>query len=218
MQSGCNMTGANPARLLTLGLTLSLAGPLGCAAPKDAGRKGLITGSFLSETEIGRVADLMARDMVRSPIFHDTRSPPRVALVKVENNTNQYFFGGARDAYLNRMRTQLKRALRDRIKLIDLEAEQTLRDELAGWYLDEATAVEMARGTKARHGVDYLLTGMFSSLDKVVRVADKKGNLNNRRIVELMMVFSLVDAETGELAWQNDVTSAAAFTTRDFQN
>lgn len=204
--------------LLTIAAVPAVSAAAGCAGPNDAGRKGLITGGFLQETEVARVADLMARDMVRSSLFYDTDSPPRIAVVKIVNDTNQYFFSSARNIYLDRMRTQLKQALGERVKFIADEPQLALREELAKWYLGEADSQSMVQGKKARHGVDYLLTGRFASLDKIVSVPDDKGSLNNQKIVELQMVFSLVDAETGELAWQNGVSSAAAFTTRDFQD
>ncbi len=202
------------------GSTLFLLAALlpGCRAAHDAGRKGLVTGSFLGETEIGRVTDLMARDMVREPMFYGEGDAPALAVVKIENNTNQYLFTPARNAYMERIRTQLKQALGDRVVLIDEQAEGRLREQLRDWYLDEAyrdeDSVEMVR----QIGPDYLLTATFDSLEKVVPVADARGKVVDQKIVELQMTFSLVSAENGELAWQNSVASSAAFTTRDFQN
>ena len=198
-----------------LGIVLVLTG---CRAPLDAGRKGLITGDFLSEPEVQRVADLMARDMVREPIFYGEGPPPRIAVIKIENNTNQYLFRPSRHAYLERLRTQLKRALKKRVRFVDQDMENRLREELQRWHLDEEPTAQLAQRKRARHGVDYFLAATFDSLDKVVHVADKKGTLNDQKIVELQMTFSLVDTETGELQWQNSVASAAVFTTRAFQD
>ncbi len=190
----------------------------GCAGPGDAGRKALVTGSFLGEPEIRRVADLMVRDMVREALFYQGQAPPRIAMVKVENDTNQYLFADARNAYMDRMRTHLKRALQSRVEFVDLELERRLRADLVGWHPDEEASHGRAGELKSRHGVDYLLGATFASLDKVIPIPDEKGKVRNQKVIELQMVFSLVDAETGELAWQNAVTSAAAFTTRDFQD
>jgi len=192
---------------------------IGCAStPRDAGRKELITGTFLSETEIARVADLMARDILRERTLFDRDSAPRLALVRVENDTNQYLFDRGRTAYLDRLRTSLQRALGQRVRFVDTSVEQDLRTELAKWHLDEDSQKNLVQGQKRRYGVDYLLGATFSSLDKVVQVADKKGKLNDRTIIELQMTFYLVDAETSELVWQNNVTSAASYSTRDFHN
>lgn len=202
-----------------VGAAVLLGAMMGCASvPKNTGRKELITGTFLSETELSRVADLMARDLVRNGEMLNTGTPPRIAFVKVENDTNQYFFNKGRSAYLERMRTQLQRALKGRVTFVDRSVEQRLQEELAAWHLDEEGQEALVAGKGGAHGLDYLLGATFSSLDKVVQVADKRGKLNNRDVVELQMTFYLVDAETAEIAWQNDVVSAASYSTRDFQN
>ncbi len=213
--------GSVPAGLLRLlgaaSLTL-MVWAAGCAAPPETGRKSMMTGRFLNETEIQRVADLMARDMVREPIFYSDHAPPRLALVKIENNTNQYMFGSAKDAYAERMRTQLQRALGPRVVFVEPGIEKTLRGALEKWHVSEDETAALARGSKDRYGVDYLLTGSYSSLDKVVQVTGKDGKVRDKGIVELLMAFALVDAETAEIVWTNSVSSAATFTTRDFQD
>jgi hypothetical protein len=178
----------------------------------------MMTGRFLNETEIQRVADLMARDMVRESIFYGDHAPPRLALVKVENNTNQYMFGSAKDAYIERMRTQLQRSLGTRVMFVEPDVEKTLREALEKWHVSEDETAALARGSKDRYDVDYLLTGSYSSLDKVVQVVEKDGKVRDKGIVELLMAFTLVDAETSEIVWTNSVSSAATFTTRDFQD
>lgn len=199
-------------------VSLLLAAIAGCNAPKDVGNIEALKGSFLSDLEIARVADLMARDMAREPMFFDSQSPPRIALIKVENDTTQYLFAPAKDVYLTRMRTQLARALRERVKFIDTEVVQELQSRLAQWHPDDESTQAIAQGHRDRHGVDYFLVARFMSNDKVVEVPDKKGQLNARRVVLLDMNFCLVDAETAEIRWTNSVASAASFSTRDFQN
>jgi hypothetical protein len=152
--------------------------------------------------------------MVRHPIFYTSEQPPRIAVVKIDNNTNQYLFSPARNAYVTQLRTQLKRALKDRVVLVDPQLENRIRSELVSWYPSDDQGVD----TSDVHGADYLLTARFDSLNKVVSVADEDGKPRDKQIVELQMTFSLVDAESAELVWQNDVSSAAVFTTRDFQN
>ncbi len=199
-------------------LLAAIALAAGCAPPLTTGRKSMMTGRFLNETEIQRVADLMARDMARESIFYGDHAAPRLALVKVENNTNQYMFGSAKDAYVERMRTQLQRALGPRVVFVEPDIEKTLRDALDDWHVSEDETAVLARGSKDQYGVDYLLTGSYSSLNKVVQVADKDGKVHDKGIVELLMSFALVDAETAEIVWTNDVSSAATFTTRDFHD
>ncbi|HKQ50455.1 MAG TPA: hypothetical protein VJZ71_20450 [Phycisphaerae bacterium] len=198
-------------------MLLLVAAP-GCNAPRDVGSIEAMKGSFLSDLEIARVADLMARDMVREPMFFDAEAPPRIALVKVENDTTQYFFAPAKDAYLTRLRTQLARALRDRVKFVDTDVAQELRAKLARWHPDDESTQTIARGHRDRHGVDYFLVARFMSNDKIVEIPDKKGQKNARRVVLLDMNFCLVDAETAEIQWTNSIASAAAYSTRDFQN
>jgi|CXWL01.1.fsa_nt_gi hypothetical protein len=191
---------------------------VGCKANEDMGSIEAMKGSLFGDTEVARVADLMARDLVRDPLFYQSGSPPRLALVRVENDTTQYMFGEAREAYLVKVRTYLKRALKERVIFVDLDLEKKLRAALADWQPDDASTAGVARGHKDKHGVDYFLTARFMSNDKVVEIPARDGTKNNRRIVMLAMSFNLVDAETAELAWAHDVSSAAAYSSRDFQN
>jgi hypothetical protein len=191
---------------------------VGCKANEDMGSIEAIKGNLFGDAEVARVADLMARDLVRDPIFHHRGSPPRVALVRVENDTTQYMFGEAREAYLVKMRTYLKRALRDRVIFVDLDLQKKLCAALADWQPDDSSTASVARGHKDKHGVDLFLTARFMSNDKVVEIPAKDGTKNARRIIMLEMSFNLIDAETAELAWAHSVASAAAYSSRDFQN
>jgi len=191
---------------------------VGCKVNTDMGSIEAKKGSLFGDAEVARVADLMARDLVRDPLFHQSGSPPRVALVRVENDTTQYMFGEAREAYLVKMRTFLKRALKDRVIFVDIDLEKKLRATLAEWNPDDSSTASVARGHKDKHGVDLFLTARFMSNDKVVEIPAKDGKHNNRRIIILEMSFNLIDAETAELAWAYSIASAAAYSTRDFQN
>lgn len=213
MRAITNAQRATPAVLL-LGVLMAA----GCQAPASAGREALMTGGFFSDTEIDRVGDLMARDLVRDPLFYRAEQPPRIGLVKVQNDTNQYMFGNAKEAYVTRMRTRLKRALGDRVVFIDPEVERRLAEQLAQWHLGETRVRDLCDDIDEDIEVDLFLTAQFSSLPKVVHVADDHGKIHTRKIVELLMTFSLVDAHTAELVWQNDMTTAAAFSTRDFRD
>lgn len=195
----------------------------GCAGQKNVGRAGLITGGFLGEKEIARVADLMARDLIREPqLFEGTRTR-RVAFVNIDNQTNQYLFESARNAYVQRMRGELQRVLRGRVEFVDPEMEGKLKSKLVKWAGTEDGRVEdpqrvVESGVDDASGVDWLLCADFKSLDKIVEFRDKKNNPQNRNIVELQMTFCLVDARSAEIAWQHDVRSYASFSTRDFHN
>lgn len=199
-------------------LVIAAAQCAGCKAHDDIGSVEAMKGSLFGDAEVARVADLMARDLVRDPLFYQSDAPPRIALVRVENDTTQYMFGDAREAYLLKLRTYLKRALKDRIILVEPDLEKKLRIELTDWQPEDAATSSVARGHRGKHGVDLFLTARFMSNDKVVAVAEKDGASNNRRIVVLEMSFNLIDAETAELAWAHSISSAAAYSTRDFQN
>ena len=95
---------------------------------------------------------------------------------------------------------------------------ERLREELMPLHHEESPHQFVAAAHEHGEGaVDYLLTASFSSLEKVVPVPAGK-ELLDQKIVELLMTFALIDASTGEIEWQNSVSSAAAFTTRSFQN
>ncbi len=200
--------------ILTLGVTTTV----GCKAPVEAGEVELMRGGIFSETEIDRVGDLMARDLVRDPVFFKGQEPPKIGFVKVQNDTNQYMFGDVREAYVVRMRTQLKRALRDRVIFINQDVERRLAAQLAAWHIGETRVSELCDDIDEDIEVDYFLTAQFSSLPKVVHVAEGKDKYHTLNIVELLMTFSLINSETAELVWQNDLTTAAAFSRRDFRD
>lgn len=189
-----------------------------CNKSDDMGVVDAVKGSMFGEAEVARVADLMARDLVRDPLFHQAGQPPRVALVRVENETTQYMFSEARNAYLVRLRTQLAQSLKERVIFVDPDIEWRIREVLVNWRPDDSSTAGVARGHKDKHGVDLFLTARFMSTDKVVAVPAKDGTMSNRRIVMLEMNFNLVDAETAELAWTQSFASAAAYSSRDFQN
>lgn len=125
------VTSAHNRELVLCALLVIAAGQcVGCKANEDMGSVEAMKGSLFGDAEVARVADLMARDLVRDPLFYQSDAPPRIALVRVENDTTQYMFGDAREAYLLKLRTYLKRALKDRIILVEPDLEKKVANRV----------------------------------------------------------------------------------------
>lgn len=154
--------------------------------------------------DIESCAQRMARDIlsdpVASPLLQRSSPPVRIALVSIENNTNEPFVGGSRDMITTRMQTILFRALRSANQRVGGTAKFIIQREGVRRFIETQRADKRRgevthRGLKDRHGVDFMLSGVYHALDKVVE---------GIHIVEMIMTFDLTSAEDDEIIWTND--------------
>ncbi len=145
-------------------------------------------------------AQKMARDLIQEPLLRGGDPPVRIGIVSIENNTNEPFVGGSADMVLDRIQTILFRSLHHAGGSSGSTAKFiTMRESVRAAMEKQRTAKRQGeathRGLKDRHGVDYLLAGVYHALDK---------STAGKRLVEMYMTFDLTDAESGESVWRHD--------------
>jgi hypothetical protein len=150
--------------------------------------------------DLEECAQQMARDLIREPLLQRSDPPVRIGLASVENNTHEPFVGESRDMVITRIQTLLWRALKDQCQRAGGTAKfimmrDTVREEMERQRREKRLGEASHRGLKNRHGVDYLLSGVYHANDK---------RTGRTRAIEMLMTFDLTDAESGEVVWTHD--------------
>jgi hypothetical protein len=145
-------------------------------------------------------AQQMSRDLIQEPMLRRNDPPIRIGIVSVENHTNEPFVGGSEDMVLERIQTILFRSLRQAgsaggstAKFITMR--EGVREAIERQRKAKRDGEVTHQGLKDRHGVDYLLAGIYHALDK---------STAGKRLVEMYLTFDLTDAESGESVWRHD--------------
>jgi len=150
--------------------------------------------------DIEKCAQKMARDLVVEPMLNRSDPPVRIGIAGIENHTNEPFVGDSADMIATRIQTILFRALRGEQHTTDgaakfLSLRNEVTRELFRQRRDKRRGERTHRGLKDQHGVDYILSGVYHSVDK---------STSSKRLVDMIMTFTLVDAETEEITWTYD--------------
>lgn len=150
--------------------------------------------------DIEKCAQSMARDLITEPMLNRNDPPARIGISGIENQTNEPFIGDSADMIATRIQTILFRALRGEQRTTGGSAKFiSMRVEVAREVFiqrrDKRSGERSHSGLKDQHGVDFILTGVYHSVDKATA---------GKRLVDMIMTFSLVDAETEEIVWTHD--------------
>jgi len=150
--------------------------------------------------DIEKCAQSMARDLITEPLLNRNEPPVRIGIAGIENHTNEPFIGDSADMIATRIQTILFRALRGEqrtaggsAKFISMREEVTR--EIFIQRREKRSGERSHSGLKDQHGVDFILAGVYHSVDKATA---------GKRLVDMIMTFSLVDAETEEIVWTHD--------------
>ncbi len=174
-----------------------------CKAPPTATEAVVVDDVWgLHPGDLEHCSDAMARDLIRVPFIRSSDPPVRVMLVSIENETNEPFVGGSADMALKRIQTTVWRALRQH----GGRSGATAIFVGSGDHVEEA--IERMRELKRRgershaglgdwHGADYFLTGVYHAHDKIA---------DGKRLIDMLMTFELVNAESRAIEWANDYT------------
>ncbi len=177
---------------MVLTLLSSVALLAGCVqstkymSPDEASDIELGTG--LSSQDFRSIGDKMAREMITLPQIQNSTSPPRIAFVSVQNNSNDYIDG---DMFLRKMRTQLMRFSGGKIVFLDREILEQIEQE----NRDKARGNRTTSGEKTILGADFFLTGTIDEISK----ATNKGQTSYFRLS-----FRLADAGDTALIWEGE--------------
>jgi len=153
-------------------------------------RPGFVAGTGPESQDLNRVADKMLRSILDTPAIATATTPPRVALLPVNNNTR---FPINKNIFLKLIKVRLNSEARGRVVFLareEIENVQAERD------LKRQGAVEgdRSRMTRAPKGADYFLTGSLDGMGQ----ASAAGTSDY-----VLYTFKLIDAETDEEVWED---------------
>lgn len=165
---------------------------LGCMGTRtqrvdvDSEDPGVETGS----KDFRAVTDSMVRSMLETPELSAATPPPLVAVIRVENRTQELL---DTRMFTARMRSLLVKGAGRRIRFVDRSADslgaiEAERDAKRAGALAGTSAKEML-------GVDYFLTGEIASIDKTR--GDARSNYTRYS-------FRITDAESSEIIWEDE--------------
>lgn len=196
-------------RLLSLALGAALLFVAGCAATAMRGGEGTENPDLdrpamsvtLDRDDITYlVADYLKR-LEDSPFWQDSiktaPQPPIVAIWPIQNATTQHL-----DDQMLTLLSSIETALVNtgRVRVVDRNSQDALIREIGvqqGSAYDPRTAQRFGR----QLGVQYFFTGKITSVDE---------RLNNVRRVQYSLFLQVVEIETGQIRFQNEVTRSKA--------
>lgn len=170
------------------------AAAVGCAATGETKR---VDPDALTESEVGTgltsqdfrsACERMARSLITRPEIQNASSAPKVALLRVENNTNDYIDA---DAFTYKIRTLLIKHAEGKIAFADRDITDPIEKEKR----DKRRGKITSGGEKGRWGVDFFLTGRLDSIDQ----AAGKGFTSYYRLS-----FRLTSAEESQIVWEDE--------------
>jgi len=140
--------------------------------------------------ELRAVCQKMVRSLIQLHQIQTAKKPPRIALVRVENRSNEMI---DTKLFTRKMRTQLIKYARGRVIFVDRSrmASAAIQRERQA----KRTAVVSSRGSKMLSGADYFLTGEIGSIDKA-----RAG----KRSTYTRYAFRLTDAESSDILWEDE--------------
>jgi len=145
-------------------------------------------GTGITSQDFRSVAQRMARSLVVLPQIQNSTTPPKIAFVTVQNNSNAYIDG---DSFLNKMRTELIKHANGRMVFLDRAVIAAIEKE----NRDKSRGKRTASGQGTPLGADFFLTGIVESIDKVAG----KGRTTYTRLS-----FRLTDAASSAIIWEDD--------------
>jgi hypothetical protein len=187
------------ARILAAVASIAVVGFVGCAPsyedqrppvdkldPRDRG---------LQSKDVQQASDKLAMDLLSLDELNDSKTQWTIVVDRVEDRTNSRLFTGNFDIFLQRLKTNIQREGKGRIRIIDnRDRFYDVRDrELEGGRGDEF-GQGPASGPPAAAGArnpDYALRG--TAMD-----------LPNRGTVYYNLQFELINLRTRQSEWSND--------------
>ncbi len=181
---------------------LALALSMGCASsglqPRsgvpvtemNADERGFVAGTGIESQDLVTVTDTMARTILDTPEIQHATQIPRIALDPVINETR---FPINKDIFLTRIRTQLNRKARGKVRFLARERLATLEAEREQKRAGAFTSQTDPRIQEFK-GADYFLTGKLEGL--TTRTSAGVSDY-------ILYSFQLIDARTTEILWED---------------
>jgi penicillin-binding protein activator len=158
--------------------------------------KGPASGIGIESQDITAMTDKMLRDILATPQISARKTPPRI-IVDSSDFTNEGSQPINKNLIVNRLRVELNRAAKGKIKFIGREYDYALQHERA-LKREGETDIGTTGLTKALFGVDFKLVGSIGTLDTS---AMRSSGLRQRYT---QVTFEMLDLESGEIIWSNN--------------
>lgn len=211
--SRCSHRGSAPARALRRLVMVGLVGlavvQSGCAATAMRGGEGTDNPDLdrpamsvtLDRDDITYLVADYLKTLEASPFWQETiKTAPKlpvVAIWPIQNATTQHL-----DDQMLTLLSSIETALvnTNRVRVVDRASQDALIREIgvqAGAAFDPRTAQRFGR----QLGAQYLFTGKVTSVDE---------RLNNVRRVQYTLFLQVLELETGQIRFQNEVARSKA--------
>ena len=179
-----------------LPLALAVTLTSGCAKEAfniqnvDPGQAGRVRSLGPESQDVVRVAELMVRSLLASPVIAEEPTPPTIVLLDMENNTR---FPFNKDVFTTKLKAELTKAAGGRLRFAARDVWDDVMSERDAKRSGEVD-YDPDRRTVAVAGADYFLKGRVDSLSTVSRMGQSE---------YAVYAFKLVDAETMIEVWED---------------
>ena len=175
-------------------VALAILWTLGCTGG-ITNRVAIDSEDSLADTTTGSkdlqvVCQQMVRSMVGLPRLSRRGPTPRIAILQVENRTNEIL---DTRLFTTKMRTQLIKFAAGRVVFVDRSTMSAAA--VAAERQAKREGVVGSSGAKELSGADYFLTGELGSIDKTV---------GGTRSTYTRYSFRLTDAESSDILWEDE--------------
>lgn len=152
--------------------------------------RGFVAGTGIESQDLVAVTDKMARSILGIPEIARAQTPPRIVLDPV---VNQSRFPINKDIFNDRIRIELNKHARDRVRFLARDRMATLERERELKQTGQVTASADPNVVEFR-GADYFLTGKLQGM--TARTAAGTSDY-------MLYSFQLIDARTSEIVWED---------------
>ena len=180
---------ASLAGCATQGVQNPAGAPVTEMRPDERGR---VAGTGVESQDMVAVTDKMARKILEIPEIANAKTPPRIVLEPVVNNTR---FTVNKDIFLTKIRTQLNEQASGKVRFLDRAMMATLEREQRLKQQGLVTATADPNVTEFR-GADYFLTGTLEGMS--TRTTQGMSDY-------VLYSFRLTDARTSDIVWESSL-------------
>jgi PBP1b-binding outer membrane lipoprotein LpoB len=155
-----------------------------------ADERGFVAGTGVESQDLVAVTDKMARGILSLQQIANAKTPPRVALDPVNNETR---FPINKDIFLTRIRTQLNSKSQGKVVFLARERMAALEKERDLKRTGQVTATSDPTLQEFK-GADYFITGKLQGLT----TRTKAGTSDY-----VLYSFQMIDVRTSEIIWED---------------
>ncbi|MBX3730776.1 MAG: hypothetical protein KF858_16490 [Candidatus Sumerlaeia bacterium] len=156
----------------------------------DPGQAGVVRSLGPESQDARRLSELMVRSLLATPEVARATVPPTIAMLPMENNTR---FPFNKEVFTTLLRASLNQEARGQLRFVARDILDDIEAERAG-KREGTLDYDPTRRTRTIAGVDYFLKGRVDGQSW----ASRKGQAEYA-----VYAFSLIDAETGIILWED---------------